>query len=140
MDGCGEAGVSFVVSGGDAAEFLEALDAILDEMAPFVHLGIVIDARFAVGLGGNDGDRPAFVQRGAQAVVVEGLVGDQRRKIDVFNQRLSADAVMALAGQQDKAREIAQRIDQHHNLGRQPAAGAADGLIASPPFAPVPCR
>jgi hypothetical protein len=29
---------------------------------------------------------------------------------------------VALARQEDKAREIAERIDQHHDLGRQTAA------------------
>ena len=61
-------------------------------------------------------------------------------EIDASDQRLGADAVVALAREQDEARQIAQRIDKRHDLGRQSAARLADGLILSPPFAPVPCR
>ena len=68
------------------------------------------------------------------------VVGDESIKIDARDERLDADAVVTLAGQQDKARLIAQRIDERDNLGRQPAARPADGLILSPPFAPAPCR
>ena len=103
-------------------------------MAPFIHLGVMRDGCFAVSRGGNDGERAAFVQRGAQAVVVEGFVGDQRCEIDIFDQRLNANAVMALTRQKHKASHRAQRIDQRHNLGRQPAARMADGLIVSPPL------
>jgi hypothetical protein len=38
---------------------------------------------------------------------------------------------------QHKAHQIAQRIDHGHNLGGQSAFRAPDGLILSPPLAPV---
>jgi hypothetical protein len=140
MGGGSEAGVSFVVAGGDAPELLEPLETVLDEMPPFVHLDVMWDWRFAISLGGNDSDRTTFVQSGTQAVVIEGFVGDERREIDILDQWLSANAVMALTRQKHEANKIAQRIGERHNLGRQPAARMADGLIVSPPFAPVPCR
>src|ERR1700757_2514485 len=93
-----------------------------------------------VSLGRYDGNRTAVVQAGAQLIVVEGFVGDKRLQVDILDQRLGTDAVMALTRQEYKASKIAERIDQRHNLGRQPAARVADGLIVSPPFAPVPCR
>lgn len=46
---------------------------------------------------------------------------------------------MPLARQQDKTPKVAQRIDHGQDLGRQAAAGAADGLSLSPSLAPVPC-
>ena len=46
---------------------------------------------------------------------------------------------MTLAGQKDEANEIAEGVDQSHDLGGQAATRAAYGLILSPPFAPVPC-
>ena len=61
-------------------------------------------------------------------------------EIDASDQRLGADAVVALAREQDEARHTAQRIDESDDLGGQPAARPADGLILSPPFAPAPCR
>ena len=109
-------------------------------MSPLIHLGVVRDRRFAIGFGRNDRDGAAFLQLLTQGVVVERLVGEEGVKIDAGDQRLNADAVVTLAGQQDEAREIAQRIDERDELGGQPAAGAANGLILSPPFAPAPCR
>jgi hypothetical protein len=44
---------------------------------------------------------------------------------------------MALARQEHEAHEVSQRIDQRDDLGRQPAARATDGLMVSPPFAPL---
>jgi hypothetical protein len=44
-----------------------------------------------------------------------------------------------LARQQHEAHQIAERVDERCNLRRQAAARLADGLILSPPFAPVPC-
>jgi hypothetical protein len=46
---------------------------------------------------------------------------------------------VALAWQKNEAGEIAERVDKRHDLGGQAAARLADGLILSPPFAPVPC-
>src|SRR5882762_2524154 len=46
---------------------------------------------------------------------------------------------MALAGQENEAHQVAQRVDQGDDLGRQAAARASDRLILSPPFAPVAC-
>jgi hypothetical protein len=135
-----EARIGFVVSGGDATELLDPLEEVLDEMPPFVHLGVVWDWRFAVGLRRDDGNSAAFVERGAQGVVVERLVSDQGVEIDASDQWLDADAVVTLAWEQNEARQIAQRIDEGDDLGGQSAARPADGLILSPPFAPAPCR
>jgi hypothetical protein len=98
------------------AELFEALQEVLDQVAPFVDLGVVGDGRFAIGLGRDDGGGAPIVQDGAQGVVVEGLVGDERAERDADEKRLDADAVVPLAGQQDEARQIAQRIDKSDDL------------------------
>jgi hypothetical protein len=46
---------------------------------------------------------------------------------------------VTLARQEHEAEQIAEGIDKRGNLRRQAAARLADGLILSPPFAPVPC-
>src|SRR5260370_38608236 len=71
--------------------------------------------------------------------VVEALVADQRTDGEAIEQRLGADTVMTLSRQEHETCKVAQRIDQRHDLGRQTAARASDGLILSPPFAPIPC-
>ena len=48
-----------------------------------------------------------------------------------------AERIMALAGQQHKAHQVSQRVHQRDDFGRQSAARAPDGLILSPPFAPL---
>src|SRR3984893_14488814 len=135
----GRASVGLFVAGCDASECLEGAEEVLDQMTPFVHFGIMRDAPGAVGLGGDDRCSTAFVQVGAQPVVVEGLVADQRLKIEAGDQRLDADAVVTLARQQHEANEIAEGVDQGHDFGGQATPRAAYGLILSPPFAPVPC-
>src|SRR3546814_3813089 len=73
----GVAGVGLVVARGDAAELLDLLEEVLDQMAPFVHLLIVGDGAGAAGVREDHGERAALVQGGSQGVAVEGLVGDQ---------------------------------------------------------------
>ena len=44
---------------------------------------------------------------------------------------------MKQSGQQQKLDQIAKRINKRHNLGRQSAARAPNGLMLGPLFAPV---
>jgi len=138
MNHGGKARVGFVVAGGDAAKFLETLEAVLDEMSPLIHLGIVRNRRLAIRLGGDHGERSSLAQFCAQGVAVERFIGDEGRQIDACDERLHA--VVALAGKKNEAGQIAQRVDERNDLGRQAAPRFADGLIVSPPFAPVACR
>lgn len=140
MDESGEALIGLVVARCDTPPFFQALDAILDQMPPFVHLGVMGDGRFAILLGGNDSQCATLIQFSAQRVVVERLVGDKGCKIDVLDQRLDANTVVPLTRQEDKACQIAKSINQKDDLRRQPTARTAYGLTLSPPFAPVPCR
>ena len=87
----------------------------------------------------NDGHGASAVQFGADPVDVEGLVGQQGLEVDTLDQRRNADAVVALAGKQQEARQVAERIDERDDFRRQPASRSADGLISSPLLAPVPC-
>ena len=140
MDHGSEACVGFVVAGGEAAKLLEPLEEVLDEMSPFVHIDIMMDRRAAIRLGGDHSKRSPFAQLGAQSIVVEGLVADESGEIDACDERLDADAVVALAGKKDEAGQVAQRVNERNDLGRQAAARFADRLILSPPFAPAACR
>ena len=134
MDGGGEADVGFVIAGGDATELLGIAEEVLDQVAPAIDREVAGDRADAVGLGRDDGRRPSVVQVGADPVDVESLVGDQGVELDTGDQRLDADTVVALARQQDKAGQIAQGIDQGHDLGCQAAARPADGLSVGPPL------
>jgi hypothetical protein len=134
-----EAFIGFVVAGGNSAECFDATEEVLDEMTPAIHLEVAGGGSGAIGFGWDNRKRASVVEFDTQPIDIEGLVGEECLEIDVLDERLDPDAVVALARQEDKAREIAERIDQHHDLGRQTAARSADGLILSPPLAPVPC-
>jgi hypothetical protein len=80
------------------------------------------------------------VEIGYDSVAVEGRVGDQGAEAETVDQRRHANSVVPMARQQDEAHEIAERVGERENLGRQTAFGAAYGLALSPPFAPWPWR
>jgi hypothetical protein len=139
MNHCRETRVSFLVSCSDTAELFEFAEEIFNEMAPAVHVEVTFDGLGPIGFRRDDGNGAAVVQFGAQPIHIEGFVGEQSLKVDALDQRCNTDTVVTLARHQDEARKIAQRIDQRQDFGRQAAARSTDGLILSPPFAPVPC-
>src|SRR5690349_19873994 len=137
MDGGGVAGVGLVVAGGDGPELFQLGEGVLDEVAPAVHVPVQAEAGLAVRLGRDHRGRATVVEVRPEPVGVEGLVAEQGAEDDALDQRLHADAVVPLAGQQDEAHQVAERVDQGDDLGGQPAPGAADGLVFGPPLAPL---
>ncbi len=71
------------------------------------------------------GQGASFCERPAERVVVERLVGDQGVDEEAAKQRIDADAVMTLAGQEHEASEVAERVDQRQDLGGQATRSAA---------------
>ena len=104
--------IGLFVAGCDASKCLEAAEQVLDEMAPFVHLGVMRDASGMAVVGGDNRCGAALIQIGAQPVAVEGLVADERLKIETCDQRLDTDAVVRLSGQKDEADKIAEGVDR----------------------------
>src|SRR4028119_1215639 len=137
MDGGGVAGVGLVVAGGDGTELLQLGEGVLDQVAPAVHGAVEADGGSAVGLGRDHRDGATGVKLRPEPVGVEGFVAEQGAEGDTLDQRLHADAVVALAGQQKEAHQGAESVDEGEDLGGQAAARAADGLIAGPPLAPL---
>ena len=52
----------------------------------------------------------------------------------LVDQRSDADRIETVAGQQDEADQIAERVGQREYFGRHAALGAADRLVLRPPF------
>ena len=52
---------------------------------------------------------------------------------DSVDQRSDADRIETVAGQQDEADQIAERVGQREYFGRHAALGAADRLVLRPP-------
>ena len=106
-------------------------------MPPTVGMAVKVKAGFAVGFWWDDGDGAPGVEFGPEPVGVEGPVTKQGTEGDAFDQGRHADCVVALTWQQDEARQVAEPIDEGNDLGRQAATRAANGLILSPPLAPL---
>jgi hypothetical protein len=87
----------------------------------------------------NNGLHVVGAQSFAQPAGIKSLIADQGQAIDAGHESVEAGDVVPLARQEHEADQIAERIDDHRDLRRQAAARFADGLILSPPFAPVPC-
>ena len=92
---------------------------------------------FRFAFGGGDSHCAALIQFGQKPIGVECLVAQQCAETNTFDERLHSFAIMGLAGQENKAGKIAERIDKGHDLGRQSTSRPPDGLSESPPFAPV---
>jgi len=77
---------------------------------------------------------------GAKPVGIIALVGQKVFERNAADQVFSLENVMHLAGGQDEADRIAERIHARTDFGAQAAARTPDRLIFAPPFfAPAAC-
>src|ERR1700676_3447272 len=134
MDHRLEALIGFVGAHRDTLELLELAEEVLDQMAPFVHLGVDLEWGGAARMLRNHDLGAALVEVGDDVVAVEGLVGDQGAERDPLDQRRDADSIEALSRQQDESDEVAQGIGEGQDFGRHAALGLADGLAAPCPW------
>lgn len=132
--------VGFVASHGDAFELLEFAEEVFDEVAPFVHLGVDGDRFETIRALGNDDACATLVQLGDDPVAIEGFIRDQRAEGDTVDQRGDADGIVALAGKEMEADQIAERVGEGEDFGGPATSGLAYGLALSPPFEPWPWR
>src|SRR5208337_617918 len=128
-----------VVTRGDGPEMLELVEETLNQIAFAVEGEIACARGFSVRFGWDDwGDR-SIVEGGDEGVGVEGLVGDQSAGRDGFDQRFGTSEIVILARAEHHLDGIAEGIDERVNLGRQSAAGSADGLRTVFFWAPALC-
>lgn len=137
MNGCQEVSRELVVSGGDAAKVLEAAEAAFDDVSALVGaLAEGMDDN-SIGFVGDHWRCAALDDLGTQPVAVVAFVGEKLRHEGRERQDIGRRSnVGILAGRQVKDDWPAERIAQPVDLGRAPAARAADGLILLPPFPP----
>ena len=115
---------------------LDGAEDVFDQMTPSIHGEIARDVPLAVGFWRNDPRSAPLIEFAAKQIMVEALVADQRADFDAIEQRFDAGSVVALAGQKNDARQIAQRLGQSDDLGRQAATRTSDRLIWSPLLCP----
>ena len=76
---------------------------------------------------------------GAKRIGIVGRVAHHDLGWEALDKRLGLWRIAGLACRQEEADRAAQAADSHMDFGRQAAARTPDGLILSPPFAPLAC-
>ena len=113
--------VGFVATHGDAFELFEFAEEVFDQVAPFINFHGDIERLGASGVLRDNDFRANFVHVCDKPIRIKSLIGDEAAKFDVFDQRRHAGRVVALPWQQNKADQIAERVRERANLGRQAA-------------------
>ena len=90
-------------------------------------------------LGGITAAAPPPIQFGPQPIGVKGFISEEGFEFDPFDQGLNANGIVPLTRQKDDAAQVAKSIHKCHDFRGQASPRAANSLILSPPFAPVPC-
>lgn len=140
MDHRCEACVGLITAHGYSLEFFEFAEKVFDQVPPLVDIEVDVERSNTLGPLRDDDLCSAFVQLRDDPVGVKRLIGDQSVELDALDQRGNPDRVVSLAWQKNEPDEIAQRIGERQNFGRQAAARLADSLALGPPFAPCPWR
>jgi hypothetical protein len=91
-------------------------------MPPAIHVAVEREALLSVRLGWDYSEGAPRIETLSQPIGVESPVAQQGAEDDAFNQGRHPNEIMALAGQEDEADQIAERIHEGDNLGGQTAA------------------
>src|SRR5690349_11840273 len=122
-----------VVASGDRPVLLQLGEEILDQVACFVEVLVVGARLLAVRLGRDHRGLAGLLQGSEHALLgVERLVGDQRGRGQVRQQRLRTLQVVRLPRREGEAGRVAERVHERMDLGAQAAAAAPDRLVAAP--------
>jgi hypothetical protein len=123
-DGCGKVDSAEEVSSGlvitrcNRPELLQLGEEVLDQVASLIGVAIEVAREFPVRLVRNDGPLSGCCQGSKNPLIsIESLVGQERRRLHAWKERIGPDQVMSLPPGQVKPHGIAQRIDQGMDLG-----------------------
>lgn len=135
---CGEeVGGELVVARGNAPEILEAAEAPFDDVTATIGLFVEAMDTDSIGFVRDYGFGAALGDLRTQVIAIVAFVGKQSAHIRCERQNVGRSSnVSILARRQMKNDRPAKRIAQPMDFGRAPTTGAADRLIAFPPFPP----
>jgi hypothetical protein len=130
-----------VVARGDGAELFQLAEEVFDQMARLVELDVERPGLRAGTLAGDHcgligGEEPVD----HPGIGIERLVGDQGVGGKFGQEGVGAEQIVRLAGGEQEADRVTERIDQRVDLRAQPAFAAADRLVFAGFFcAPALC-
>ena len=136
-DGCEEIDCETIISGGDAAEVLQATEHTLDGVAASIEDGRKAILPVSVRLGRDVRHRTLSLDLSADGIAVVTLVAVQDRGTwHLFEQNRSSGAIGYLTPGQQERDGTTLRVGQSMDLRGPPAARSADGLLMFPPLPP----
>ena len=136
-DASEEVSGELVVTGGDATEILETAEHAFDQVTVSIGVGVMGDERLSTPDRGDDSLDPLVREKVAQSVRVVSLIGDElQNRSGGLDEGGSHHDVMCVTGAQKQDPRMSVRIGQRVDLGRAPAARAADRFAVRPPFPP----
>ncbi len=121
MDHGGKAGVGLVWPHGDTAEILQITEEILNQMPPLVHYLVNLQWFFPLWALRNADHRTAFIHLVDDPVGIKSFIRQEGVEGEPPDQWLNPYSVVAVAGQQHEAYQIAERVGEGEYFGR-PAA------------------
>jgi hypothetical protein len=134
-----EAARCFIVARGQPAELLEATEKAFDFVAVAVQVTVNHALDEAVLFAGNHGLGPKDGHAGEHRVRVVRFISQHMAGAFGGRQQVRyAPAIGLLARSEDHAQRVAQGVDEGVNFSRQPAAAAAEGLVADAAFFRLP--
>jgi len=137
--GPGFAGPGTGSAGGEATEGLELVDEALDHMALVVEMPVVGHDTGAARMRRDHRVGTEGCDRGADALGIVRRVGDHLLGRLAVEQRFGLGGVVRLARGEDRAHQLAERVDERVEPAAQAAPRTAKRLIGPVFFAPAAC-
>jgi hypothetical protein len=132
------AGCLFIACG-HAAKLLELTEAAFDEVALCVEMFVERIFERSRGIVGADGLGAFFGCSFSDVIGIVSCVGDDKFSRGCSEKSVGLRGVAFLARSEDETDRASQSAHSQVDLGAQAASRASDGLILSPPFAPLAC-
>ena len=121
------------------AKLLELAEAAFDKVALGIEVSVERVLESTRGIVGNDRLGSFGADGLADVVGIVGGIGDDDVGRCAVEKCPGLRSVALVAGGENEADWAAQPADGKMNFSGQAAARASDGLIVSPPFAPLAC-
>jgi len=129
----------FVIARRDGPKVLEFVEEALDEITLAIQSKIAGQWAVAAGVGRNHRGDLSLGEGLDEGVGVVCLVGNERPRIGMLEQRLAAGEIVVLSCGENELDGIAESIDECVNFSAQSAAGSTNRLRAVFFLAPALC-